>query len=391
VQQIGMRPFRSGTVGPALGAILCAACAFSAPPEGPAPRSQTPEAVPFPGRVTVVAHDLEHPWGLAFLPDGAMLVTERPGRLRRIASGGTVSPPLAGVPAVYSTQQGGLLDVTLSPRFAEDRLVYLSFAEPRENGSAATAVARGRLGDAGLEGVTVIWRQEPAVRGPNHFGSRIVFRPDGTLFVTLGDRFDYREQAQALGSGLGKIVRINADGSVPRDNPFVGRDDVVPAIWSYGHRNIQAAALQPGSGLLWTVEHGAKGGDELNRPEPGKNYGWPAISYGVNYGGTRISDRAEAPGMEQPLYYWDPVIAPSGATFYTGEAFPDWRNQLLVGSLVPGGLVRLTLEGTRVAREERHRDGQLDVRIREVVQGPGGRVFLLTDEDDGKVLRLDPR
>jgi glucose/arabinose dehydrogenase len=386
-----MRLSRPPTVGAALGALLCAACAFSAPPDGPAPRSPTPDPIPFPGRVTVIARDLEHPWGLAFLPDGAMLVTERPGRLRRITADGTVSAPLAGVPKVHSTRQGGLLDVTLSPQFAQDRLVFLSFAEPREKGTAATAVARGRLGDAGLDGMTVIWRQEPAVEGPNHFGSRIVFRPDGTLFVTLGDRFDYREQAQVLTSLLGKIVRINPDGSVPRDNPFVGRNDAAPAIWSYGHRNVQAAALQPGTDLLWTVEHGAKGGDELNRPEGGKNYGWPVISYGVNYIGTRISDRTEAPGMEQPLYYWDPVIAPSGATFYMGDAFPDWRGQLLVGSLRPGGLVRLTLEGTRVAREERHRDGELDARIREVVQGPDGGVWLLTDEDDGKVLRLEPR
>lgn len=370
-------------------AVACAALSAS-PPSGPAPRSPTPDPVAFPGRVAVVTDGLEHPWGLAFLPGGDLLVTERPGRLRRIAADGSVSKPLAGVPAVYATSQGGLLDVAPSPSFATDRLVYLSYAEPRGAGTAATAVARGRLGDTGLEDVAVIWRQEPAVSGPNHFGSRLVFRRDGTLFVTTGERFNHREQAQQVSSSLGKVVRIAADGTIPRDNPFVGRDGAAPSVWSYGHRNVQAAALQPGTDALWIVEHGPMGGDELNRPEAGRNYGWPVISYGLNYDGTRVSDRAEAPGMEQPLYYWTPVIAPSGAAFYTGDAFPAWRDQLLVGSLSPGGLVRLTLDGTTVQSEVRHRDGELDARIRDVVQGPDGKVYLLTDERNGKVLRLDP-
>jgi glucose/arabinose dehydrogenase len=371
--------------------LLGVACAVfpASPPTGPAPRSPTPDPVPFRGHVTVVAKSLEHPWGLVFLPEGAMLVTERPGRVRRVAADGSVSPPLAGVPPVFARGQGGLLDVALSPTFATDRFVYLSYAEPRGEGAAATSVARGRLGDRGFEDTTVIWRQEPALTGPNHFGSRIVFRPDGTMFVTLGERYAYRNQAQVLSSSLGKIVRLNPDGPLPRDNPFVGRGDAAPAIWSYGHRNIQAAALHPTTHDLWVVEHGPRGGDELNRPEAGRNYGWPVITYGVDYGGTRISDRAEAPGMEQPLYFWDPVIAPSGATFYTGAVFPEWRGELLVGSLTPGGLVRLTLDGTRVVREVRHRDGELDTRIRDVVQGPDGRIYLLTDEDDGKILRLD--
>ena len=232
-----------------------------------APRSPTPNAVKIPARVVDVARDLEHPWGLAFLPDGRMLVTERPGRLRIVDRGGAVSAPLAGVPAVQTGGQGGLLDVALSPSFEADRLVYLSFSEPGPGG-AGTAVARGRLGERGLEGTQVIWRQEPKVGGANHWGSRLVFRPDGTLFVTLGDRFAYRDRAQDLSVTLGKIVRINPDGSIPRDNPFVDRAGARPEIWSYGHRNVQAAALD-GSGQLWTVEHGARGGDELNSPRPG--------------------------------------------------------------------------------------------------------------------------
>jgi glucose/arabinose dehydrogenase len=373
--------------------VLAPGCAIlaAAPPTGPAPRSPTPDPIPVPGRVVVVARGLEHPWGLVFLPGGTMLVTERPGRLRRVAAAGPLSAPLAGVPRVLARGQGGLLDVEVSPTFATDRLVYLCYAEPRAGGGAATAVARGRLDEAGLQDTAVVWRQQPAVQGANHFGCRIVFRPDGTMFVTLGDRFSYRDEAQLLTSLLGKIVRLNPDGTVPRDNPFVARDGAAPAIWSYGHRNIQAAALHPATHELWAVEHGPRGGDELQRPEPGTNHGWPVITYGIDYSGLRISERAEAPGMEQPLYYWDPVIAPSGATFYTGDAFPDWRGELLVGSLVPGGLVRLRLDGTRVVREVRHRDGELDARVRDVVQGPDGRVYLLTDQADGKLLRLEPR
>jgi glucose/arabinose dehydrogenase len=315
-----------------------------------------------------------------------MLVTERPGRLRVVARGGRVSEPLAGAPEVLARGQGGLLDVALSPGFGQDRLVYLSFAEPGEGG-ASTAVARGRLGDRGLEGVQVIWRQQPKVSGTHHWGSRLVFRPDGTLFVTLGDRLAYRERAQDLSVTIGKVVRLNADGSIPRDNPFVGRADARPEIWSYGHRNIQAAALDP-SGQLWTVEHGARGGDELNHPQPGRNYGWPVITYGVEYSGGRIGVGTSRPGMEQPVYYWDPVIAPSGAVFYTGDAFPDWRGDLLVGSLQPGCLVRLKVEGNRVVREDRY---LADLgRIRNVRQGPDGLVYLLTDSPNGRILRLEP-
>ncbi len=351
-----------------------------------APRSPTPAAVKLAARVTDVARGLEHPWGLAFLPDSRLLVTERPGRLRLVTNG-QLSEPLAGVPAVYARGQGGLLDVALGPGFAQDRLVYLSFSEPGEGG-AGTAVARGRLGERGLEGTRVIWRQQPKVDGPNHWGSRLVFRPDGTLFVTLGERYAYRERAQDLSVTLGKIVRINPDGTVPRDNPFVGRDGVRPEIWSYGHRNIQAAALDA-RGQLWTVEHGARGGDELNNPQPGKNYGWPVITYGVDYSGARIGSGTAHPGMEQPVYYWDPVIAPSGAAFYTGAAFPEWRGDLLVGSLRPGALVRLRIDSGRVIQEERYL-GDLGERIRDVRQGPDGAIYLLTDSPRGRILRLDP-
>jgi glucose/arabinose dehydrogenase len=354
-----------------------------------APRSPTPAPVNGAVRVETVARGLEHPWALAFLPDGRMLITERRGRVRFVDPDGRLSEPLAGVPRVLARGQGGLLDVALDPRFTENRLVYLAYAEPGEGRTAGTAVARGRLGEGRLEDVRVIYQQQPKVEGTNHFGARLVFARDGTLFVTQGERFDYRDQAQDLSSGLGKIVRINPDGSVPRDNPFVGRAGARPEIWSYGHRNVQSAALHPETGQLWIVEHGARGGDELNRVEAGKNYGWPVIGYGVHYSGAKIGEGTAKPGMEQPVYYWDPVIAPSGMAFYTGEAFPDWQGSLLIGSLRPGLLVRMTLEGGRVGREERYL-GDLRERIRDVRQGPEGLLYLLTDSRDGRILRVLP-
>ena len=353
-----------------------------------APRSPTPKPVKLAAKVTDVAVGLEHPWGVELLPDGRFLVTERPGRLRVVNRDGRLSAPLTGVPEVYARGQGGLLDVALSPGFAQDRVVYLSFAE-RGSGGAGTAVARGRLGERGLEDTQVIWRQQPKVDGSyNHWGSRLVFRPDGTLFVTLGDRFVHSERAQDLSTTIGKIVRINPDGSVPRDNPFVGRSGALPEIWSYGHRNVQAAVLDA-RGELWTVEHGARGGDELNNPQPGKNYGWPVITYGVDYSGARIGIGTSHPGMEQPVYYWDPVIAPSGATFYSGTAFPDWRGDLLVGSLRPGALVRLRIANGRVTVEERYLD-ELGERIRDVREGPDGAIYLLTDSSRGRLIRVEP-
>jgi aldose sugar dehydrogenase len=374
---------------------LIAVCVLLAVPlvaggQAEAPRSPTPKPVDGGLRVDTVVRGLSHPWGLAFLPDGRMLVTERPGRLRIVERDGRLSEPLAGVPRVFAQDQGGLLDVALDPRFADNRLVYLSYAEPGDGGTNGTAVARGTLSDRGLDDVRVIYRQVPKVASSKHFGSRLVFARDGTLFVTQGERFSQADQAQDLSSLIGKIVRINADGSVPRDNPFVGRAGARPEIWSLGHRNVQGAALHPQTGQLWTAEHGARGGDELNHPEAGKNYGWPVISYGVHYSFRKIGEGTHKAGMEQPLYYWDPVIAPSGMTFYTGDRFSGWKGSVLIGSLRPGGLVRLTLDGDKVTREERYL-GDLDERIRDVRQGPDGLLYLLTDANDGRILRVSPR
>ena len=371
-------------------AAPAAQTARTAPAAETAPHSATPSSRPLPGRVTTYAEGLEHPWALEFLPDGRLLVTERPGRLRIVDRNGKLSAPLGGVPRVLARGQGGLLDVALDPDFARNNVIYLSYSEPAEDRDAGTAVARATLGANAIRDVRVIYRQQPKVAGSGHFGSRIVFRRDGTLFVTQGDRMRYREQAQDLQSLLGKIVRINKDGTIPRDNPFVGRKDARPEIWSYGHRNIQSAALHPETGDLWTVEHGARGGDELNRPQPAKNYGWPVITYGVDYSGAKIGEGTARAAMEQPVYYWDPVIAPSGALFYTGNAFPAWKGSLFVGSLVPGGLVRLTLRNNRVTGEERFL-GDLDERIRDVAQGPDGAIYVVTDSPSGKVLRIAPR
>jgi glucose/arabinose dehydrogenase len=383
--------YRASELQPTLVLLMIIACAIASalsPVQAQAPRSPTPVSVKGIVDVQTIVKGLEHPRSLAFLPDNRMLVTERPGRLRVVGPDGRVSEPLTGVPQVYASGQGGLLDVVLSPTFDKDRLVYLSFAEPGEGG-ASTAVARGRLGERGLENTQVIWRQQPKVSGSNHWGSRIVFRPDGTLFVTLGERFNYSEKAQDLSATLGKVVRINPDGSAPRDNPFVGRAGPRPEIWSYGHRNVQAAALHPETGQLWTVEHGARGGDELNHPEAGKNYGWPVISYGTHYSFLKIGEGTAKEGMEQPVYYWDPVIAPSGMVFYTGDLFAGWKSNILVGSLTPGGLVRLVMKDGKVAQEERYL-GDLRERIRDVRQATDGSLYLLTDAGNGKILRVIP-
>lgn len=337
--------------------------------------------------VVTVADGLEQPWGLAFLPDGRMLVTEKEGRLRLVGPDGALSEPLAGVPEVYDNGQGGLLDVALDPDFAANRLVYLSFAEPGGEGGG-TAVARGALGADRLENVEVIWRQQPKLDSGHHFGSRLVFLRDGTLIVTLGDR-NRREFIPDMKAQIGKLVRINRDGSIPADNPFVGKAEYSPDLYSLGHRNVQGATVDPASGRLWTVEHGARGGDEVNTPEPGKNYGWPVISYGREYTGGRIGEGTEKAGLEQPVYYWDPSIAPSGMTFYTGDKFPAWKGSLFVGALKFQLLARLEVDGNRVVKEERLLKG-LGQRIRDVVQGPDGYLYLLTDEDDGRILRLEP-
>ncbi|UUP16718.1 PQQ-dependent sugar dehydrogenase [Nitratireductor thuwali] len=343
--------------------------------------------------VQTVADGLVHPWAIAFLPDGGMLVTERPGNLRHVTAEGEVSAPIQGVPEVDARDQGGLLDVVLDPDFEQNRLVYLSYAEAGDGGNS-TAVAHGTLSEdaSALSEVEVIFRQQPKLPSTMHFGSRLVFDGEGHLFVTLGERFDerFRGQAQDLDSHLGKIVRINPDGSVPEDNPFVGREGALPEIWSYGHRNIQAAAINPETGVLWEIEHGPKGGDELNIVEPGENYGWPVVSLGVNYDGTPVGEGLRhAEGMVDPVHSWTPVIAPSGMIFYQGDAFPEWQGDLFVGGLASQALVRLELEGNEVAGEERLLES-LGLRMRDVAEGPGGAIYVATDEDNGEILRIEP-
>jgi glucose/arabinose dehydrogenase len=344
--------------------------------------------------VETVAGGLVNPWALAFLPDGRMLVTERPGRMRIVTPDGKLSAPLAGVPKVFAVGQGGLLDVVLDRDFANNKTIYFCFAEPSDGGGR-TALARAKLsegtsGDGKLDDVQVIYHQKGPVSGGNHFGCRIAQTADNNLFLTQGEHFTDREEAQKLTSDLGKIVRIAPDGSVPKDNPFVGRNDALPEIWSYGHRNMQGAAIHPQSGKLWEHEHGAKGGDEINIPQPGKNYGWPVISFGVNYDGTPVgSGKSSMPGMEQPIKYWVPSIAPSGMAFYTGDLFPNWKGSLFVGALAGQMLVRLTLDGEKVTGEERLLQG-LHERIRDVRMGPDGALYLVTDNNAGRVLKVAP-
>jgi aldose sugar dehydrogenase len=365
----------------------------SAPPQKPDGGVKS-EKVTF--RVETVASGLDHPWSLAFLPDGRMLVTERPGRLRILDKGGKFSPPVDGVPAVAAVGQGGLLDIVLAPDFKESRVVYFSFVEPRGPAGAvnpnSTSLASARFleeeGKAKLADVKVIFRQEPAVEGGLHFGSRIAIARDGTLFLTTGERY-LKTQAQNLSGHLGKVIRVRADGSVPPDNPFVGRKDAKPEIWSYGHRNIQAAAIHPISGKLWIVEQGPKGGDEINVPEKAKNYGWPVIGFGVDYSGAKIHESTHQQGMEQPIYYWVPSIGPSGMAFYTGDAFPGWKGNLFVGALALTHLERLELDGEKIVKEERLLT-DLGLRIRDVRQAPDGTLWLLTDARDGKVLHIVP-
>jgi glucose/arabinose dehydrogenase len=335
-------------------------------------------------RVTTVASGLEIPWGMAFLPGGGMLVTERPGRLRRIDAAGRVSAPIEGVPAVFASGQGGLLDVALDPAFASNALVYLSFSEPVD-GKARTAVARARLAGNRLEGLRVIFRQEPAVDARQHFGSRLVFDREGRLYVTLGDRGSQRALAQDLSTHIGKVLRVNPDGSIPAGNPLAGQAGARPEIWSWGHRNVQGAALHPATGELWTHEHGPRGGDELNVARAGRNYGWPVITYGREYSGPAIGEGTEKPGLEQPLHYWVPSIGPSGLAFYTADAIPGWRGSVLVGALAAQQLARLEIgPDGKVRAEERIAIGE---RVRDVRQGPEGAVYLLVDS--GRVLRLE--
>ncbi len=345
--------------------------------------------------VETVAGGLEHPWAIAFLPDGSALITERPGRLRLLGADGALSDPVARTPPVFARDQGGLLDVALDPDFLANRLIYLSYAEPGRDDTNGTTVLRVRLTDdaTSLQDGRIIFRQQPQVRSTKHFGSRLVFDEAGHLFVALGERSDraYRGQAQDLDSHLGKVVRIFPDGSVPPDNPFVGQADALPEIWSYGHRNIQAAALNPATGQVWEIEHGPRGGDELNIVARGANYGWPLVSHGINYIGTPVgTGERTLPGMTDPIYTWTPVIAPSGMIFYGGEAFPDWQGDLFVGGLRSTALVRLELDGEQVIGEERLLEA-LGHRIRDVAEAPDGSIYVITDSSDGQVLRLSPR
>lgn len=343
--------------------------------------------------VAPVADGFQNPWSVAFLPGGKMLVTERPGRLRVVAADGTKSEPVTGLPAVDARGQGGLLDVTLDPNFAANKLIYWSYAEPRDGGVNNTAVARGTLVDGAaprLDNVQVIFRQAPSLDSRLHFGSRLVWGRDGTLFITMGDRSitEGRMQAQRMDGLIGKIARINADGSIPKDNPFVGKEGVPPAMWSLGHRNIQSAALHPTTGELWEVEHGTRGGDEINIARKGKDYGWPTIAYGIEYrGGAITGGIQQQAGMEQPLYYWDPIIGPSGMAFYTGSLFPAWKGSLFVGGHGTRDLVRLSMDGEKVVGEERLLVDRKDA-VRDVRQGPDGALYILTDGAQGRLYKL---
>jgi glucose/arabinose dehydrogenase len=342
-----------------------------------------------PINVSTIATGLENPWALAFLPDGRMLVTERGGQLRVIGTDGALSAPLTGVPAVVAEGQGGLMDVLPAVDFAQSQRIYFSFSEPGEGRLASTAVAHARLTDAGLEDVQVIFSQTPKLDTRHHFGSRLVFDGQGHLFITLGDR-GVRPSAQDLTSHMGGVIRVNLDGSVPTDNPFIGQDGALPEFWSYGHRNQQGAALNPWTGALWTHEHGPKGGDEINLPQPGKNYGWPIATYGINYSGEVIPEAQgeTVEGMESPHHVWKVSPGVSGMAFYNHERFPAWKHSLFVGALAQRALIRLTLGGDAITGEERLLE-DLGWRIRDVRVGPDGAVYVVTDEVQGRVLKIE--
>ncbi len=340
-------------------------------------------------KITTIAQGLEYPWGMAFLPDGRFLVSEREGRLRLVGDGGLDDEPITGLPDnMYIEGQGGLLDVVVHPDFKQNKLVYFSYAGSGEGG-AGTEVARANLSDKKLENLEVIFRADPKTDGQNHYGSRLLFAPDGTLFITLGDRYAFMKEAQNRSNHLGSIIRINDDGSFPLDNPFFGNLNHKPEIYAYGVRNAQGIALRPSDNSIWYHEHGPRGGDELNILKAGANYGWPAITYGIDYSGAVISDKTEAPGMTQPVVFWDPSIAPSGMDFYDGDQFPAWKGDIFLGALAHRHLRRLKLEGNVVIEQEVLLK-DLDERVRDVKSGPDGFLYVLTDSHDGKILRLEP-
>jgi aldose sugar dehydrogenase len=365
-----------------------AAAAKPAPAQPPAARALSSALGNI--QVSVLAQGLDHPWGLALLPEGGFLVTERSGQLRRVGADGAISAPLAGVPKVFAEGQGGLLDVVLAPDFATSQRIYLSYAEPGDNGTAGTAVATATLGVDALTEVKVIYRQEPKLEGPNHFGSRLAFDGQGHVFISQGER-NHRPTSQELGKLQGKLVRLNLDGSVPQDNPFIGQADARPEIWSYGHRNMQGLAIDPRTGKLWESEHGPRGGDEINLPQPGRNYGWPIITHGINYSGLPIPEAQgrEKAGLEQPYHVWEKSPGLSGMAFYTGHAGSPWNDSLFLGSLAERNLIRLSLKGDAIVSEERLLN-EIGERVRDVRVGPDGSVYVLTDENDGKLLRLAP-
>lgn len=342
-------------------------------------------------RVTTIASGLEHPWAVALLPDGNFLVTERGGALRRVSASGQVSAPLKGVPDVWAHGQGGLLDVVLAPDFANSHRIWFSYAEPGPDGTAGTAAAYATLGQDAIDDVHVVYRQVPKLEGPNHFGSRIAFDGKGHVFISQGERFD-RMRAQQLDMLQGKLVRLNLDGSMPADNPFADAPGVRRVIWSYGHRNMQGLAVDPRTGTVWESEHGPRGGDEINLPQPGKNYGWPIISNGMDYSSNRPYPETvgtSAPGMESPYHVWAKSPGLSGMVFYTGHPDSPWNDSLFLGALADGNLIRLTLDGNRIVSEERLLT-DLGARIRDVRAGADGNVYVLTDESDGKLLKLEP-
>lgn len=340
-------------------------------------------------RPVTVATGLDNPWALAFLPDGRMLVTERIGRLRVVSREGAVSPPLAGLPPVYASGEGGLMDVAVDPAFASNARLYWSFSEPAPDGGSRTVVARGTFRETALEDVQVIFRPGASSRANEHFGSRLLFGPDGTLFVSLGERGE-RAAARSAASPLGKILRMTVDGEPPMNNPFVDRADALPQVWSQGHRNVQGLAIDPRTGMLWATEHGPQGGDELNRIEPGRDYGWPTITYGCEYASCApIGQGTQAPGLEQPVAHWSPeAIAPTGMAFLTSDRYNGWKGDLFIGMLQGRALLRLHLDGDRVVAQQHLLTG-LRSRIRDVKQGPDGWLYIAAGRADGRILRVE--
>lgn len=385
---------RSAAVSTTVSAVAILAAIALAPTASAQPKEDKPVATGADSidteaglvKVENVVGGLVHPWGIAFLPDGRALVTEKPGRLRILNPDNTLSEPLEGTPEVFAQGQGGLMDVAVDPDFEQNNTIYLTFAEPGENGTAGTALGRGTLEDGRIANFDVIFRQEPKVDGPNHFGNRIVFSPEGQIFLALGERFKF-DPAQDPSNTLGTVVRINKDGSIPEDNPFVGDAAADDAIWSFGHRNIEAAAIHPDTGLLWVAEMGPLGGDELNQPEAGKNYGWPVVSWGSHYDGRDIPDPPTRPEFADAKMHWTPVISPSGMEFYTGDLFPSWQGSALIGGLSSQAVVRVAFDGDTPREAERLPMG---ARIRDVTQGPDGAVYVITDQDKGNVWRISP-